>query len=334
MTVKMLRRSMAAAGLLAMLAPTAASAFDLPGVFETPTAPSASPGYSVPTAELGTVPNSASGTRADERPVRVAQSGDLVVRINQLEDEMRRLNGRVEELSFQLLQAQEDMRKYREDSEFRFQQLEGGGSAPPAAKPDERRGDAGTPATSPSSATASATPGGEDDIGKLLSDGLDTTATGGARDQASGASGGSGQNGSSDSSTVASIQADGPRDMYDLAYNYLLAGDYGRAEASFRQYAQTYPNAKDAPDAEYWLGESLYQQSKYADAAEVFLDAQKSHPKSAKAPDMMLKLGMSLAKLNNRDTACVTFKEVSRRYPQMSDNVRRKLKDEEKAASC
>nr|WP_304363853.1 tol-pal system protein YbgF [Jiella sp. LLJ827] len=122
--------------------------------------------------------------------------------------------------------------------------------------------------------------------------------------------------------------------MYDLAYNYLLAGDYALAEEAFRQYSQTFPNADDAPDAQYWLGESLFQQQKYNEAAEVFLEAQKGHPDSAKAPEMMLKLGMSLAKLNNRETACVTYKEVSRRYPQMSDNVRRKLTDEQKAASC
>ncbi len=174
----------------------------------------------------------------------------------------------------------------------------------------------------PSSTAAQA---GGDDIGNLLSGGLDTSTLGGSAAPSADAA---------DTSTVASIEANGPRDLYDLAYNHLLAGDYQRAEQSFRQYAQTYPNAKDAPDAEYWLGESLYQQKKFADAAEVFLDAQKSHPKSGKAPDMMLKLGMSLAKLNNRDTACVTYKEVSRRYPQMSDNVRRKLQDEQKAARC
>ncbi|WAP67330.1 tol-pal system protein YbgF [Jiella pelagia] len=316
-TLNMLRRSLAAAVTLAFLLPGAASAFELPGVFvesHKPVAAVALPG--APAA--GEFPGSAGAS--EERPVLMAQSGDLVVRINQLEDEVRRLNGRVEELSFQLLQAQEDMRKYREDSEFRFQQIEGG-AAPASAAPAERRGDA-APSSGPSSTAAE---DGNDDIGQLLSGGLDTSSIGGSPAPAAE---------TADTSTVASIDASGPRDMYDLAYNHLLAGDYQRAEQSFRQYAQTYPNAKDAPDAEYWLGESLYQQKKYADAAEVFLDAQKSHPESGKAPDMMLKLGMSLAKLNNRDTACVTYKEVSRRYPQMSDNVRRKLQDEQKSARC
>lgn len=50
-----------------------------------------------------------------------------------LEDQLRQLNGKVEELNFQILQMQEQMRKQQEDNEFRFQQLEGGGSQ--GAKP-------------------------------------------------------------------------------------------------------------------------------------------------------------------------------------------------------
>ena len=49
---------------------------------------------------------------------------------------------------------------------------------------------------------------------------------------------------------------------------------------------------------------------------------------------MMLKLGMSLSALGNRDTACVTFREVASRYPDMSDNVRRKLSEEQSKAKC
>src|SRR5690242_15272390 len=43
-----------------------------------------------------------------------------------LEDQLRQMNGKIEELNFQILQMQEQMRKQQEDNEFRFQQLEGG----------------------------------------------------------------------------------------------------------------------------------------------------------------------------------------------------------------
>jgi tol-pal system protein YbgF len=268
-----------------------------------------------------------------EQPVRMAQAADPVLRINQLEEEMRRLNGRVEELSFQLLQAQEDMRKYREDTEFRFQELEGGsGDATPAAA-SERRTEAPAPSTDQRQAAAAPaspadTGSGDDDIGRILGQSIDLNPVGAVGSAAPAPSA------PAPSSTVAAVTPEGPSGMYDLAYNYLLAGDYGLAEQAFRQYSQTYPNAADAPDAEYWLGESLFQQQKFTDAAEVFLTAQKGHPDSGKAPEMMLKLGMSLAKLENRETACITYKEVARRYPQMSANVKRKLESEQKSANC
>ncbi|MEL6966984.1 MAG: tetratricopeptide repeat protein [Pseudomonadota bacterium] len=53
-----------------------------------------------------------------------AQSGDAAVRVLQLEDEVRRLNGKLEELTFQLLQLQEQIRKMQQDNELRFQELE------------------------------------------------------------------------------------------------------------------------------------------------------------------------------------------------------------------
>ena len=41
-----------------------------------------------------------------------------------MQEQVRRLNGQVEELTFQLLQLQEQIRKMQEDNEFRFQELE------------------------------------------------------------------------------------------------------------------------------------------------------------------------------------------------------------------
>ena len=45
-------------------------------------------------------------------------------RILQLEEQLRQLNGRIEELNFQMLQMQETLRRQQEDNEFRLQQLE------------------------------------------------------------------------------------------------------------------------------------------------------------------------------------------------------------------
>ncbi|SKA14390.1 tol-pal system protein YbgF [Consotaella salsifontis] len=281
------------------------------------------------------------------QPVRVAQASDTLVRLNQLEDEVRRLNGRVEELSYQLLQAQEQMRKQQEDNEFRFQDLEGrGGGAGASAsgqksgalekpQPTQGSGDAEFAGLTPEPGAAPAGQGA-DTTGNVrqIPDSGSTQAAAPGQGTGTPAPAATPTPPTTSSETVASIDPKSAGDLYALAYNYLLAGDYKLAENAFRQYSQTYPDAKDAADAEYWLGESLFAQKEYTDAAEVFLNAQKQHPDSRKAPEMLLKLGMSLARLDNADTACATYNEVSRRYPNVSDSVRRKLKDEKTAARC
>src|SRR5689334_20047783 len=64
--------------------------------------------------------------------VELAQAGDP--RITALEEQVRALSGTIEELNFQILQMQEQMRKMQEDNEFRFQELE------------QKKTDAGAPA--------------------------------------------------------------------------------------------------------------------------------------------------------------------------------------------
>jgi tol-pal system protein YbgF len=58
------------------------------------------------------------------------QASSAELQIQQLEDTVRQLTGRVEDLNFQVLQLQEQLRKTQEDNEFRFQQLEKKPAAP------------------------------------------------------------------------------------------------------------------------------------------------------------------------------------------------------------
>ncbi len=62
------------------------------------------------------------GAKEKEPLVQMAQTGDP--RVTALEEQIRSLAGTVEELNFQILQMQEQIRKMQEDNEFRFQELE------------------------------------------------------------------------------------------------------------------------------------------------------------------------------------------------------------------
>lgn len=96
-----------------------------------------SPGMAAQTTPMP--PGELSGlTLTNAAPVRihVAQAQDtaqLLVRIQQLEEQLRLQNGQIEGLTFQLTQLQEILNRMQEDNEFRFQALEGGAGPKPDA---------------------------------------------------------------------------------------------------------------------------------------------------------------------------------------------------------
>lgn len=85
-------------------------------------------------------------------------ASELVVRLNRLENVSRQLSGQIETLQYENRQLKEQLRKFQEDVEFRFQ--EGKGSAPAPARK------APAPAASPPSAAPYGTNPGEGRPGK------------------------------------------------------------------------------------------------------------------------------------------------------------------------
>ena len=310
-------------------------------------------------AQQAPVAQAPMGQEANQAPIMI-QSNDAEVRVGQLEDQMRQLNGRIEEMSYQLLQMQEQIRKTQEDNEFRFQQLEkksggaAGGSAP--AGGSMKKSEADTPPPTGSS--------GGDDVAGVIGSSSDGAQSAGSDMPAGNAQQGNGlgkppsqlgsmqfdqsgnpvggslnnqaNNGSGpapDTSTqTASLGSEA--DNYKAAYGHVLSGDYSVAEQEFKQYIATYPNSARAPDANFWLGEAQYSQGKFNDSARTFLNAHQKYATSEKAPEMLLKLGMSLAALDNKDTACATMREVTKRYPKASKAVTMKVASEEKRLAC
>jgi tol-pal system protein YbgF len=124
------------------------------------------------------------------------------------------------------------------------------------------------------------------------------------------------------------------RDEYDLAYGYILTGDYGLAEQAFQRWLAAFPGDPQARDAEFWLAESQLQQGEYRDAANSFLALYKAAPEGAKAPDALLRLGMSLSALGERSAACATLAEVGRKYPAASASLMSRVDDEVERAGC
>lgn len=259
--------------------------------------------------------------------VTLVQSGDAALRLGQLQEQVRDLNGRIEELGFQLLQMQEQMRQMQQDNEFRFQELEKAGGnkqtrIAPANSGNQNKQTAATGLPGVEDMTTSSTGAtGESPakLGTLTFDenGNMVTSPGSGIPAANG---------------TASLNS--PVDLYQAGYSHMLAGDYKLAEKMFRDYVDIYPDGPQAADAMFWLGEAQYSQNRFTDAARTFLDAHKRYPQADKGADTMLKLGMSLAALDKREPACSTYREVLISYPGASPAVKKKVSEEQLRASC
>jgi tol-pal system protein YbgF len=147
--------------------------------------------------------------------------GEAVVRLNQVEDQMRMLTGQVEELSHQVRQLQEQIRRMQEDNEYRLQQLEQGGGT-------GKRSDAGGAATPPAGAGAAESYGaaGPSNLGQLRlgSDGQ-AVAEQGSGDAEFAREGGYGQPGEGN------VPAGGPLDLSALARGGQSGGQGGGMNA-------------------------------------------------------------------------------------------------------
>ena len=91
---------------------------------------------------------------------------------------------------------------------------------------------------------------------------------------------------------------------------------------SFKKFLTDFPNDRMAPEAFYWLGESMYQRRQYRDSAESFLKISTDYPNAPRAAEALLRLGQSLAALDERETACAAFGEIGRKYPRASATVK------------
>jgi len=274
------------------------------------------------------IKNWSNAAPASHLPLVLAQAVDP--RVAGLEEEVRRLNGKLEELNFLLLQMQDQLQRMQEDNEFRFQQLEGGGSS---AGTDGQRTEApAAPSDNPSSVA------GVDPQQPLPGTGEPPRTLGNITfDQNGNMIGGeaSPQLPMTDNSTVAALpSSSNSEETYRNAYEFLMAGDYRTAESGFREYLSRFPEGEQAADASFWLGDSMLQQGKHQEAAEVFLKANKDFPEAPKAPEMLLKLKVTLAAMKQKDIACATFEEVGTRYPDLSSVLKERVKREQASVGC
>jgi len=290
----------------------------------------------------------------DAAPAGVAGSStavNLQVRMDRLEQQMRDLTGRVENMTNEAEQLRQRLEQVNSDIDVRLGQ--GQGQASGAAEPPPRRppGGPAMAAGEPGPVTdAAAMPYGRPPPPDALPP-ADQSASFGTLTPP-GAPGpmpdrpyprptqltpqiaSAGSSGTLHPRGDPVLPSGSASAQYNAAFGLLRQADYPAAEDALRSFIQQHPKDPLAGNAQYWLGESFYARGKYSEAAAAFAEGYQRYPKGAKAPDGLLKLGMSLDRANQKHNACIALMQLDHAFPHAGSAIRDRATQEKKRLGC
>lgn len=247
--------------------------------------------------------NRPSGVNPNPMPAGMAVRLDE--RVDQLEELVRQLTGRVEEANFKATQVAKQMERLQADLDLRFKDLQATqGQSGNAAQ-------LSMPAATAKGADSPGPTSGPQTLGTLSDKDLKKPTTNAPVAPAKDAQG-----------------------QYDMAYDALQSGDYATAEKGFQDFLSQYASHQLAGNAQYWLGDIAYVRKDFNTAAVTFLEGYKKFPKHSKAADMIYKAGSSFGQMGKKKEACTAFGILFSEQPKMPDRVKRAATAEKQKYDC
>jgi tol-pal system protein YbgF len=227
-------------------------------------------------------------------------------RLDALDDEVRTLEGRVEQAEFANQKVSQSLQHMQTDLDARLTRIE-------AALPAPGTAPAAPPPTPSNVTTTAPAPSEEAPVNGTL---------GSLKTQGERVIGGSVNPQQPALPATPPDYGLTPEEQYDRAFDLLRKTDYAGAELAFKSFIDKNPQDKLTANAKYWYGETLYVQNKYDEAAVAFADAYQQNPRGEKAPDNLLDLAKSLGALGKIQDACATLDSLKGKYPNASLKLR------------
>jgi len=241
-----------------------------------------------------------------------------LLKLNEIEEEFRKLTNRFEEVDFKLDKLSNRVTKIQSDSQLRFSDLEGSETKNNIKLNKKKK---------------TKLPGTEkpQDFGAAPAYSLDPDKKIQATQSVESKAAVFSEKRISETSLLPNKP---PEDQYDFAVSFMKVGDYETAELSLREFIDKNKTHKLAGNAQYWYGETFRIRQLYSDAATAYLDGYQNYPKSSKAPENLLKLGSTMVELGEKDQGCKMIKGLKKQYPKASQSVLQKAQYEQKRFKC
>ncbi|MBV69484.1 MAG: tol-pal system protein YbgF [Pelagibacterales bacterium] len=125
-----------------------------------------------------------------------------------------------------------------------------------------------------------------------------------------------------------------PSDIYKHAYNMLIQENFSEAEKFFNIFIGENPKDPLASNAYYWLGETFYVQKQFQKASISFAKGYQQFPKGNKALDQLFKLALTFINLGKNEDACASFSKLDIEFPNAPKKIKSRIKDYKIRAKC
>ena len=254
-------------------------------------------------------------------------AGALALRIDRLEAALRRATGQIEELQNENRKLADQVKRFRDDVEFRLSGKTGATALPepgpvvtapePQAQPTRtaRRDDSFDPDANPKAPGAprqmgSTAPSAPLNLSSRAPDDpkpafkpLPTPPPEKKLEEPE------------PPFVAGGVPFSDSKEQFKAAVDAFNAGQYADAETQFKAYIEANKGTAKVADAIFYIGETYLQRSRPREAAEQYLEVSTKYPKAKIAPDAMMRLGLALSRLGNNEQACAAFAEAGKRYP-------------------
>lgn len=123
------------------------------------------------------------------------------------------------------------------------------------------------------------------------------------------------------------VAASDENDAYERAQAQRRIGNYPAAIAAFQAFIARYPKSTLAPRAQYWIGDSQFNQRDYKGAIASQQKLLAAYPDSNSVPDALLNLASAQLESGDNATARKTMEGLIARHPasEAAEKARRRV---------
>jgi tol-pal system protein YbgF len=117
-------------------------------------------------------------------------------------------------------------------------------------------------------------------------------------------------------------------DVYRFAKQAYDKGDFNAARDRFQKFIKEYPKSKNVDNAQFWIGETYYREKWYEKAILEYQKVIEKYPKGNKVTASLLKQGFAFLNLGDKVNSRLILSELIRKYPKSNEAkiAERKLK--------